>query len=152
MRALILACMLCFATAAAADATDLVPASIIRADGTALALKLEIALDAKTRDRGLMHRKTLAPADGMAFFFPKKAPYTFWMKNTLIPLDMLFVDEAGRIVYIVTAKPLSLTPVGPETPVISVIEIAGGRAAIEGINVGDRVRYETKTHPGSMAR
>lgn len=152
MRALILACMLWFATATAADTTNLVPARIIRADGTQIALKLETALDAKTRDQGLMHRKTLAPADGMAFFFPQKAPYKFWMKNTLIPLDMLFVDEAGRIVYIVTAKPLSLTPVGPEIPVISVIEIAGGRAAREGINVGDRVRYETKTHPGSMAR
>lgn len=152
MRALAIALILWFATAAVADVVTLASATIIRADGKHIPMKLEMALDATAREQGLMHRKTLAPADGMAFFFPQKAAYKFWMKNTLIPLDMLFVDEAGRIVYITTAKPLSLTPVGPESPVISVIEIMGGRAAREGINVGDKVRYETQTYPGSLAR
>jgi len=127
------------------------PAHIARAHGKSLPLKLELALDDASRERGLMNRSTLAPNDGMAFFFPTPAAYKFWMKDTLIPLDMLFVDEAGRIVYITTAMPLSLIPVGPDVPVRSVIDIAGGRAAREAIKVGDIVSYETDIPAGSLA-
>lgn len=120
--------------------------------GKAGPFALEMALTHQTRERGLMHRTTLAPHDGMVFLFPKPAPYKFWMKNTLIPLDMLFVDEAGTVVYIATAKPLSLEMVGPEVAVDTVIELIGGRAAREGIKLGDKVRYATKTHPRMLAR
>jgi uncharacterized protein len=152
MRALFLSLLFLLLHATTACASVLLPTAITRADGSQVTLRLETARDDESREQGLMYRKTLAPADGMAFFFPKPAPYKFWMKNTLIPLDMLFVDEACRIVYIHTAKPLSLTPVGPETPVTTVIEIAGGRAKREGIHVGDRVRYETEMHSGCVAR
>lgn len=134
-----------------------------------LTLQLEIAATSDTRERGLMHRKTLAPCDGMTFWFaprtskffklfsspdakPIFAPQKFWMKNTLIPLDILFVDEAGKIISIVTATPLSLEPVGPDSPAATVIEIAGGRAAKEGIAVGDKVQYEIAVSPWDLAR
>lgn len=120
--------------------------------GKAGPFTLEMAITPEIRERGLMHRTTLAPYDGMVFFFPKPAPYQFWMKNTLIPLDMLFVDEASTVVYIATAKPLSLEMVGPEVAVDTVIELAAGRAAREGIKLGDKVRYATKTHPRTLAR
>jgi uncharacterized protein len=145
---------LVIATALPAHAyvTNLLPSAITTSAGKAITLKLEMALTPETRERGLMQRKTLKPADGMVFFFPKPAPYQFWMKDTVIPLDMLFVDEAGTVVYIATAKPLSLKPVGPTTPVDTVIELAGGRAAHEGITVGDKVSYAVKKHPRSFAR
>ena len=130
-----------------------------------ITLRLETAATPEAREKGLMHRKTLAPCDGMVFFFPSISsdpvskfidpeftPQKFWMKNTLIPLDILFVDEAGKIISIITATPLSLEPVGPDAPVATVIEIAGGRAAKEGIVVGDRVQYELAIWPWSLAR
>lgn len=136
---------------AVASAT-VAPQTIQTTIGKAAPLTLEMAFTPEARELGLMHRTSLAPHDGMAFFFPKAAPYKFWMKNTLIPLDMLFVDEAGTVVYIATATPLSLEMVGPDNAVDTVIELAGGRAAREGITVGDKVRYATKTHPRTLAR
>ncbi len=130
-------------------------------EASKITLRLEIAATPEAREKGLMQRKTLTPCDGMAFFFPSTsprdeaprfAPQKFWMKNTLIPLDILFVDEAGKIISIITATPLSLEPVGPDAPVATVIEIAGGRAAKEGIVVGDRVQYELAIWPWSLAR
>ncbi len=121
-------------------------------------LKLEIAATPETREYGLMNRKSITPCDGMAFFFPATslAPLTFsnqkfWMKNTLIPLDILFLDASGTIVHITTAQPLSLKAVGPNGPVATVIEIAGGRAKKEGITIGDKVRYELQTTPWQLA-
>lgn len=114
-------------------------------------IALELAATEPERELGLMNRKALKPYDGMAFFFPNTAPRKFWMKNTLIPLDMLFVDEAGSIVYIVTGKPLSEEPVGPRGPVATVIELDGGRAAKSGIAVGDKVIYDIDSRPSAMA-
>ncbi len=118
------------------------PAVITTAHGNRIALDLEIAATPEARERGLMQRQRLAPYDGMVFFFPTPAPQRFWMKDTPLPLDMLFVDEMGRIVYIHTATPLSLEPIGPSTPVRSVIEIAAGRASTENITVGNTVTYD----------
>jgi uncharacterized protein len=123
----------------------------IHTHGNQIDLSLELAVTQAERSHGLMDRKTLAPHDGMAFFFPTIAPQKFWMKNTLIPLDILFVDEAGSIVYIVIAKPLSEIPVGPDSPVATVIELAGGRTAKSGITVGDKVTYDIDSRPGAMA-
>ncbi len=150
MRKALLAFVL-MVTPALATAAELLPTHIHTHTGKTITLMLETARDEASRERGLMFRKTLKPADGMAFFFPHSEPYQFWMKNTLIPLDMLFVDEAGRIVYITTAKPLSLSQVGPKSPVNTVIEIAGGRAAHEGISVGDKVQYGKPTHTADTA-
>jgi uncharacterized membrane protein (UPF0127 family) len=114
-------------------------------------LSLELAATEPEREQGLMNRSRLAPYDGMAFFFPNSRPRKFWMKNTIIPLDLLFVDEAGSIVYIVTGEPLSEKPVGPACPVATVIELNGGRASRDGIAVGDKVNYDVNSRPSAMA-
>ena len=85
--------------------------------------------------------RTEIPADhGMLFIWGKDLPITMWMKNTPLPLDMLFVDGNGKIVSIVqNAKPESEDIIDPKKPVRAVIELLGGVAAAKGIHVGDRV-------------
>ncbi len=143
--------MACASSVSAAE-SEVITAEVANAADKKTTLHLELATTPEARMHGLMNRKTLAPNDGMAFFFPEISIEKFWMKNTLIPLDMLFVDESGRIVYIATAIPLSLTPVGPDSPVETVIELAGGAAAKRGIAVGDKVHYEIPSAPSHMAR
>ena len=123
----------------------------IATHATTIDLTLEVARTEPERELGLMNRTTLQPNDGMAFFFPSTLPRQFWMKNTLIPLDILFVDEAGRVVYIVTGKPLSEEPVGPKAPIATVIELDGGRAAKSGITIGDKVTYDINVSPSALA-
>jgi uncharacterized membrane protein (UPF0127 family) len=139
MRLLISIC--CALLAHAAVATETVKAHIATAQGD-VQLTLELATDSATRARGLMERKTLAPNDGMLFLFPSASKLAFWMKNTPLPLDMLFLDASGHIVHIAArTTPYSETPVPSPKPAIAVIEIVGGRAARDGIQVGDRVAY-----------
>lgn len=103
-------------------------------------LQLEIADEPAERSQGLMFRRELAPRAGMLFDFGTTGPITMWMKNTLIPLDMLFVDAGGRIVGIARETvPRSLDTISSGQPVRAVIEIAGGAAAELGIAEGDLV-------------
>lgn len=104
--------------------------------------RLETAMTPDTRELGLMNRNQIGACDGMAFFFPKTAPQKFWMKNTHIPLDILFVDEQGKIIHIAHGAPESIEPLGPDKPIATVIEIEAGRAASDHITVGDDVSYE----------
>ena len=88
-----------------------------------------------------MFRKSVAPNAGMLFDFMKDDEQAFWMKNTLIPLDMLFIKKDGRIARIAAnAKPLSTDSIPSYEPVRAVLEIAGGRAAELGLKPGDLVR------------
>jgi uncharacterized membrane protein (UPF0127 family) len=108
---------------------------------------VEIADTAETRERGLMFRKHLAGREGMLFDFKTPQPVAFWMKNTLIPLDMLFIAPDGRVVSIARqATPMSETPIPSGGEVLGVLEIRGGRAAEIGVQPGDRVR-ERIFHP-----
>jgi uncharacterized membrane protein (UPF0127 family) len=92
------------------------------------------------RERGLMDRKSLAPDAGMLFDFLTPQPVAFWMKDTLIPLDMVFIARDGVVKSIhADAKPLDLTPIPSDGPVQFVLEIAGGRAAAIGLAPGDRM-------------
>ena len=101
---------------------------------------VEVAATSAARERGLMFRRRLAANRGMLFEFGPPQSVSFWMKNTLIPLDMLFVDD-GRIVSIArNATPLSETPIPSGAPVTDVIELRGGRAAEIAAAPGDRVR------------
>jgi len=87
-----------------------------------------------------MFRTSLAPDAGMLFDYKQPITATMWMRNTLIPLDMLFVDARGRIVNIhQRAVPQSLDVIAAAAPVRAVIELNGGTAARLGIEPGDRV-------------
>jgi uncharacterized membrane protein (UPF0127 family) len=109
--------------------------------------KVEIADTAATRERGLMFRKSLAADRGMLFDFKMSGPVAFWMKNTLIPLDMLFIAADGHIVSIARkAVPMSETPIPSGGDVLGVLEIRGGRAAEIGAEPGDVVT-ERRFHP-----
>ncbi len=131
-----------------ASSTSCIQARITTAT-EARVLKLEVAVSAEERAQGLMHRTTIGPCDGMAFFFPTLKPQSFWMKNTHLPLDLLFIDASGRIVRIAQGVPMSLEPIRSGIATKSVIEIDAGRAAREGIAVGDTVQYEP--HPSLVS-
>ncbi len=93
------------------------------------------------REIGLMFRREMAPDQGMIFEFPDAAPRAFWMRNTILPLDILFIDASGRILNIAAqARPYDETPLPSVGPAQSVLEINGGLAARLGIQPGDRVR------------
>lgn len=93
------------------------------------------------REVGLMFRREMAADQGMIFHFPDVAPRSFWMRNTVLPLDILFIGPNGRILNIaVQARPFDETPVPSEGPARSVLEINGGAAAKLGIQPGDEVR------------
>jgi uncharacterized protein len=103
---------------------------------------IEIAETEAQMEQGLMYRRHLAPDAGMLFIYEQPTLATFWMKNTLIPLDMLFVDAQGRIVNIhANAVPQSLAVIRSAAPVRAVLELNGGAAAIFGIKPGDEVVY-----------
>jgi uncharacterized membrane protein (UPF0127 family) len=102
--------------------------------------KVEIAETPAQMTQGLMFRRSLAPDAGMLFDYKEPTAATMWMRNTLIPLDMLFVDAQGRIVNIhQRAVPQSLDVIAAAAPVRVVIELNGGTAARLGIAPGDQV-------------
>ena len=102
--------------------------------------KVEIAETAEQMAQGLMFRRSLAADAGMLFDYKQPTAATMWMRNTLIPLDMLFVDAQGRIVNIhQRAVPQSLDIIAAGGPVRAVIALNGGTAARLGIKPGDRV-------------
>jgi uncharacterized membrane protein (UPF0127 family) len=102
---------------------------------------VEIAASPAEQEQGLMFRRSLAPNRGMIFPYQPPIDVAFWMRNTLIPLDMLFIRADGRIARIATARPLDDTPVPSGEPIAAVLELAGGRAAELGIREGDIVSW-----------
>lgn len=99
-----------------------------------------LADTAPRQQQGLMFVRELPADQGMLFVNDPPRPASFWMKNTYIPLDLLFIDTQGRIVQIFeNAAPLSLRPIGVSTPVRAVLEIRGGESARRGIRRGARV-------------
>ncbi len=104
------------------------------------AFTVELAVTSEEQAQGLMYRRKLAADAGMLFPFAPDQEAAFWMKNTYIPLDMLFVAADGRIVNIAERTvPLSLTALYSEEPVRAVLELNGGTSARLGIHPGDRV-------------
>jgi uncharacterized protein len=102
--------------------------------------KVELAETPAQMTQGLMFRTSLAPDAGMLFDYKQPTAATMWMRNTLIPLDMLFVDAGGRIVNIhQRAVPQSLDVIAAAAPVRAVIELNGGTASRLGIEPGDQV-------------
>jgi len=103
---------------------------------------VELADEASERSQGLMFRKTLDPAAGMLFVYESPRRAQFWMKNTLIPLDMIFADATGRVTRVhANAVPGDLTPIDGGTDVSFVLEINGGLAERLGIEPGADLRH-----------
>ena len=103
---------------------------------------VEVAKTSEEQAMGLMYRNQLAPDRGMVFPFDPPRDASFWMRNTLIPLDMIFVRADGSIANIAAnTVPYSEEPVPSDGPVAAVLEIAGGRSAELGIKPGDKVEW-----------
>jgi uncharacterized membrane protein (UPF0127 family) len=103
---------------------------------------VEVAETPEQMAQGLMFRTSLAPDAGMLFVYPQPTMATMWMRNTVIPLDMLFVDAQGRIVNIQQrAVPQSDEIIAAAAPIRAVIELNGGTAARLGIEPGDQVLH-----------
>jgi uncharacterized protein len=105
--------------------------------------QVEIADDEPERQRGLMHRERMAEDRGMLFLFPgPPRPQGFWMKNTLIPLDIIYLQPDGRILSIARrTTPLSEAPIPSNGPASAVLEINGGLSDRLGIAPGDQIRH-----------
>jgi len=107
-------------------------------------IRLEVAETPRQQALGLMYRRFLAPDRGMLFTFDPPQPVSFWMKNTKMPLDMIFLRQGKVMAIVANVPPCTSTPCpvyGPEQPVAidQVIELRGGRSAELGLAVGDRV-------------
>ena len=138
LRALLL---LLFAAAPALAAGPREELAIVTANGRHV-FRVEIADDPDERAQGLMFRKSLPADAGMLFLSGRNEVQSFWMKNTEIPLDMLFIARDGRIVDMhERAVPFSLETISSKVPVWAVLELPGGSAARLGIKLGDRVEH-----------
>ncbi|MBW0144564.1 DUF192 domain-containing protein [Sphingomicrobium clamense] len=119
------------------------PLTITTADGQSHDFTVELALTADQQQRGMMGRQSLAPDEGMLFVYDTPDYRSFWMKNTYIPLDIIFIDGNGKILSIEeNTVPLSLEPSLSLEPALLVLELAGGRSAELGIQPGDTVTWE----------
>lgn len=139
MRAVLLSFLLLAGPAAGAAPLPLTTVSVDTAKGKAT-FKVEVAGDNASQEKGLMFRKKLAPDAGMLFDFHTNVMTSFWMKNTLLPLDIIFIRADGTISSIAgNAVPMSEAPIPSSEPIRAVLEINGGKARALGIMPGDKV-------------
>lgn len=110
--------------------------------------RVEVAASQEEQAKGLMFRTEMGADEGM--LFPEETPRrpSFWMKNTVIPLDIIYVGTDGRILNIVNALPYDLTPLPSEGIAIAVLELNGGRAEQLGIKPGDKVSWKLPKKAG----
>ena len=127
--------------ASSAHADPLEPLTLRTATGEHT-FSVEVAATFATRERGLMYRRYMPMDRGMLFEFDRNEPVAFWMKNTFIPLDMVFIARNGKVTRIVDrAEPMSETAISSGGPVAAVLELNGGAAAQIGLKVGDMVGH-----------
>ncbi len=126
---------------AACDPTPKV--AIVGADKSARgAVKVEVANTPESRELGLMYRQHMDDDAGMLFIFPKAESAQFWMKNTILPLDMLFADSEGKVVGVVAnAQPYSEALLGGFPGTLYVLEVNAGYAAKHHVATGDRLEF-----------
>ncbi len=126
---------------AAALAQALEPLALV-SGGKRHPFQVEVARNDAERAQGLMYRRELAADRGMLFDFERVQPIGMWMKNTYIPLDMIFIRPDGTIARIAAnTEPLSTRTIESGEPVLAVLEVAGGTAARLGVKAGDRVEH-----------
>ena len=143
----LLLAMSCHGTPKAPAAITPVPASgprVMLPSGAIYAV--ELARTPEEQAQGLMFRESLPARSGMIFLFSDVAPHQFWMKNTMIPLDIVSLDGSGRVLFVsANTPPCRADPCrnyGPELPAPVVLEIAGGMAAKERVVVGSTIRLD----------
>jgi uncharacterized membrane protein (UPF0127 family) len=113
---------------------------VTNSDGAAFRLSVEMAVTPAEREKGLMFRRSIAPNSGMLFEFPKAQVVDFWMKDTILPLDMVFISQDGVVDSIaVNQPPFSLVNPFSVGPVVATLEIPAGMATRLGLKRGDRV-------------
>lgn len=128
-------------------APTLTPLTIEASTGR-FTFQVEVAATPEERGRGLMFRRNLPDGQGMLFDFGQPRPVAMWMRNTFISLDMLFIDQNGRIETIVpNTVPLSEEVIRSDRPVVAVLELRGGVAAELGIEPGDRIVHPLFSQP-----
>ena len=144
MRRACSACLSLFCVLFIATACQAQPKVIISTkEGRELTFEVEVADTPTKRELGFQYRRELAANHGMIFLFPADAEHSFWMKNTPIPLDMIFISSDRKIVGIVErAVPFSLESRSVRPPSRFVLEINGGLARRYGFKSGDSVRFE----------
>ncbi|WP_290885919.1 DUF192 domain-containing protein [Hoeflea sp.] len=121
--------------------TDSEPLVITTGNGR-VSFSVELATTPQTRASGLMHRQSMSPDHGMLFRFDQTRQVLMWMKNTPLPLDMLFIDDQGTIVGIAEdTTPFSEDVIASPGPVRYVLELNAGTAGLKGISVGDTARH-----------
>ncbi len=130
-----------------AEIRPLQPLQIVTPRGRT-AFQVEVADSHTERQYGLMCRRTLAANRGMLFDFQRPQLLAFWMRNTLIPLDIIYIGADGRVVSVVAnARPLDETPLPSNGVARAVLELAGGRAAQLGLLPGDRISHRIFSNP-----
>lgn len=121
---------------------------VILPDG--FVVNVEVVADDELRAQGLMYRDRLDPSAGMLFFFAQDGEYPFWMKNTRIPLDMIWIDSSRRIAHVKHDVPPCRTTDCPSYPPNAiaryVLELAAGGAKQHGLKAGDQLRFEGTDH------
>jgi len=125
-----------------APAPNMKTLTVVMQGDRAHTFQIEVADDNQERARGLMFRRKMASDQGMLFDFGAERQVSMWMKNTYIPLDMLFIRADGVIVTIAeNTEPHSLKLIHSRVPVLAVLELNGGTAARVGIKKGDRINH-----------
>lgn len=122
---------------------------VIATDAGPVSFRVELAMTPEQRARGLMHRKSMPENVGMLFDFGQTRIVSMWMRNTYLPLDMVFMTEDGTIVTIAAdTVPLSEEVISSGEPVRYVLELNSGIAAARGIAVGDKAQHPSIAMPG----
>jgi uncharacterized membrane protein (UPF0127 family) len=112
------------------------------ASGRSQVLDVEVARDAASRERGLMNRRYLPQNRGMLFDFGREQTVLMWMKNTYIPLDMIFISRDGKVTHVeADTEPLSEAIISSRGPAFAVLEVNAGVAAKIGLQAGDLVKH-----------
>ena len=115
---------------------------VLKTDSGDHSFNIEVATTDRERALGLMFRRSLPENAGMLFLYDQAQPAAMWMKNTLIPLDMVFISADGKVHRIEqNAEPFSTSLIPSEGPVVGVLELNGGEAAKIGLKRGDKVLY-----------
>lgn len=119
---------------------EVIPVTVTTASG-AHVFQAELAASREAQGRGLMFRTEMGPDEGMLFPYDEPDIMSFWMRNTVIPLDLIFIDEDGTVINIAAGIPYNEESVSSERPGIAVLELNAGRSEELGIAPGDKVEW-----------